>query len=438
MRTVKLAVPTPPPHWGAAIWRAPEGRKPSTVAEAGPLAERSRAVLDNGIATLLDWPFTSVAGANVSPRVTPIATGYEWHFENEHRLHRIVVTQFQGGTQVFFETMSPSTGRRIYLTSPSGALTKAWRWGREENIAMMKAKTAEAAARVGEVRFEDARIGFEHELGLWTTKVRKLSSRWPFEVIPGYDPDAIFAVLAAKDGKPVTAAAPIRPLAAEFLKLPLATDAQRALFAEAYGKLGADSDQWAYTETSHGLEDKRVITVHIDPSKPETGRCMLLSIDGKAPTPADVQRWRDDGGDVPKALGDLPPLTEIVDLKDLRIFQDEAAATVFELPIRGGNAEFPAEKFQAHFRVNKTTRAFEDITVKLRDSFRVAGVVKVTDAGLAMHFQTFDPALAPQPVLLKMGGGVRVLLVKFSRSFEAARTDFKRVAPFDEATSPER
>jgi hypothetical protein len=73
--------------------------------------------------------------------------------------------------------------------------------------------------------------------------------------------------------------------------------------------------------------------------------------------------------------------------------------------------------------------------VKLRDSFRVVGVVKVTDAGLEVHFQTFDPALAPQPVRLKAGGGVRVLLVKFSRSFEATRTDFKQVVPFDEATA---
>jgi len=127
---------------------------------------------------------------------------------------------------------------------------------------------------------------------------------------------------------------------------------------------------------------------------------------------------------------------DVVDFKDLRIFQDETAAVVFELPMRGGNADFPAEKFQARFRVNKTSRSFEDITVKQRDSFRVAGVVKVTDAGMVVHFQTLDLSLSPQPVLLKMGGGVRVLLVKFSRSFEATRTDFKRVVPFDEAAVP--
>jgi len=71
-------------------------------------------------------------------------------------------------------------------------------------------------------------------------------------------------------------------------------------------------------------------------------------------------------------------------------------------------------------------------------TFRVAGVVKVTDAGLEMRFETFDPALAPQPVLLKAGGGARVLLVNIARSFEATRTDFKQVVPFDEAAVPVR
>ena len=101
--------------------------------------------------------------------------------------------------------------------------------------------------------------------------------------------------------------------------------------------------------------------------------------------------------------------------------------------------EFPLDPVEVDLIVRDALfedRAFEDINVKLRDSFRVAGVVKVVDAGLEVHFQTFDPTLAPQPVRLKAGGGVRVLLVKISRSFEATRTDFNRVEPFDEAAVP--
>ena len=127
----------------------------------------------------------------------------------------------------------------------------------------------------------------------------------------------------------------------------------------------------------------------------------------------------------------MPPLASVVELDDVRVYADETAAVVFELPVKA-NADFPADKFQARFRVNKTHRGFEDFAVKLRDPLRMAGVVKLTDAGIEARFQTFDPALGPQAVSLKMGGGIRVLLVSVSRSFELTRTDFKRVKPFDE------
>jgi hypothetical protein len=414
VRTVKLVVPTPPPHWGSAIWQPPEGRSPSVVAEPGPLAECSRAVLDNGVWLLVHSSAGAVLEQNTTLLSQSLATGYEWRIGNRQQgLHRIFVTQFRGRTDVILETYSPSSGTRIYLTAPSGALEKAWLRNRKGT---------------GEVPLEEARIGFENELDFWTTKVGKVSGRWPFEVKPGYDANAIFAVLAAKDG--VSPSDAPRPFAQEFLKLPAATEAQQAMFSDAYGKLGAEQDRWAYTETSRGIEDKRVTVTRVDPSKVEGERCVLLSLNGKSPTPAEVQQWRDEGGDLPKALGNIPPLTSIVDLKDLRVFKEETAAVVFELPIRNGNADFPTEKFQALFRVNKTYRSFEDIVVKMRESFRVAGVVKITEAGLQARFQTLDPAHPPQPVLLKGGGAARILLVKIARDFETTRAEFKRVEPY--------
>ncbi|MEO7414454.1 MAG: PDZ domain-containing protein [Opitutaceae bacterium] len=423
-RTVKLVVPSPPPHWGASIWRMPEGRAPAAVAEPGPLAERSRTVFENGIWALLDGRLERVLGVDYPAGSEP--TGYEWRIGNRQEgVHRIFVTQFRGRTDIFFETRSPSTGSRVYLTSPSGALEKAWQWPRK--------------GKSGETPLEEARESFESEIDFWTTKVGKFSARWPMEVRPGFDANAIFAVAAAKAG---AGTAEVRPLAEQFLKLPPATEAQQAMFSDAYGKLGAEQENWAYTETWRGIEDKRVMVTRVDPSKPDAERCVLLSINGKPPTPADVQRWRDDGLDVPKALGDLPPLTNIVDLKDLRVSKEETAAIVFELPIRSGNAEFPTEKFQALFRVNKTYRSFEDITVRMRDSIRVAGVVKITEAGLQARFQTLDPAHPSQPVSLKGGGAARILLVKISRDFETTRTNFKRVQAyvepdnFDALTAP--
>ena len=97
-----------------------------------------------------------------------------------------------------------------------------------------------------------------------------------------------------------------------------------------------------------------------------------------------------------KALGELPPIAQLVDLDDVRVAAVERTATVFELPLRGGG-QFPAEKFQARFRVNHAHRGFEDLSVKLRESVSVATGVKFTDAGLEARFRTLDPAHPPQP-----------------------------------------
>jgi hypothetical protein len=418
-RTVTLILPTTPPRWGSSIWQAPEGRKPGTVTEPGPLAERCRDLLDNGIWVAVEGQFLGPLLPGRSLGMWP--TGYQWKIGSAAGGHVMTMTQATGRTEVVLETSSRATGRWVYRTSPSGALEKAWHFTRKKK---------------GEVPLEDARQGFEHELDLWATKVGRVSPRWPLELKPGYDGNAIFAALAAKGG--VAAPAPSRPFAEEFLKLPMANEAQRELFADAYGKLGAEPDRWAYTETSRGLENKHVSVTRVDPSKPEAEQCVLLTIDGKPPKPDDVQRWRDEGGETPKALGNIPPLASVVDLKDLRIHEENTATVVFELPIRSDSAEFPAEKFRAIFRVNKADRAFEEITIKLRENFRVAAVVKVIEAGLQVRFQKLDPAHPPQPVLLKGGGAIRFVLVKIGRDFETTRADFKRVTPFDETVTPGR
>ena len=71
-RTVPLTVPTPAPHWGEAPWTAPVGRIPVTVPEEGPLADRAKLVLNNGIWVLFNntviakefgWPRVVTSGA---------------------------------------------------------------------------------------------------------------------------------------------------------------------------------------------------------------------------------------------------------------------------------------------------------------------------------------------------------------------------------------
>jgi hypothetical protein len=418
-RTVALTVPTPSPHWGEAPWAAPVGRAPVSVPEAGPLADRAGRILNHGI-----WALYSNGAAvlEFGWKVDPAhpLLGYQWTIvDPERRRHRMFVTRQHRHTEIVLETSVPGSEFAVFLTSPSGALEKV--------VHRSFGRGAVAPTP------EDSRARFEQELGFWLKDVTEKSDRWPLALEGGTTIGSTFPPPAspAVTTRPAVAP-PAGPRAAQFLQLPRATEAQRALFDEAFGKLGADEQNWAYTETSRGLDDNHQTVVRVDPSKPDAQRVTLLKFDGKPPTPAQLKTWRDQGRDNTATLGDLPPLTSVIDFTDLRIAAEETAAVVFELPIVSGNASFPAEKFQALFRVNKTRRSLEDISVKMREAIKVAGVVKITDAGLEARFQTFDPAHPPQPVSLKAGGAARILLVKISRSFEATRTDYVRVTPYVE------
>ncbi len=416
-RTVTMVIPSPAPHWGSEKWSMPEGRIPAVVKEAGPLAALTREVLDNGIWSVSrDSSFLDAAPFYKAPIL-----GYEWRIVQPSGTHRIWVTQQRGKTEITLEHRSPELESGRFLTSPSGAMDKA------------RCVAPKKEGKRREFSAEEVRAEFQAEIDFWLTKVGRVTGRWPFEALSGKT-----EVIASSSGAGGGSGGRSATLAESFLKLPVATAAQKEFFFAALGKIGLDADCWAFTETSHPLDGDHVTTVRFDPSKPPEESSTLLKVDGKDPKAAYLQQWRNEGHGALPGLGELPPLSSVVDLDDVRIYSDETAAVVFELPVKASNSEFPADKFQARFRVNKTLRGFEDFSVKLRESMRVAGIAKVTDAGLEARFQTFDPALAPQPVLLKMGGGVRVLFVKISRAFEVTRTDFKRVIPFDDTVEPRK
>jgi len=421
-RTVALVIPSPGPRWGSEKWSAPEGRAPAVVGEAGPLAALAREVLDNGI-----W---SVRGMTVAEGVRHPLLGYEWRIVQPAGTHRIWITQQRGKSEITLEHRSPSVELEAshFLTSPSGAMDEGHCVAPKN-----KGKRREFSA-------EEVRAEFEAEIDFWLHKVGRVTGRWPFEALEGKTEVITSAMVSPWKRRPNESLANgsenvSAPLAESFLKLPVATVAQKDLFFAALGKIGNDEGCWAFTETSRSLDGDHVTTVRYDPSKPPGESSTLLKVDGKVPKAAYLEQWRKEGHGVLLGLGELPALSSVVDVNEVRVFADETSAVVFELPVKAANAEFSADKFQARFRVNKTHRGFEDFSVKLREAMRVVGIAKVTDAGMEVRFQTIDPARAPQPVLLKMGGGVRVLLVKISRSVEVRRTDFKWVVPLEPPSS---
>lgn len=201
MRTITLQLPTPAPHWGSTVWRAPEGRTPAVVLEPGPLAERAQQILDNGIWMVLRASYVNGFKLPVDA-AHPHFLCYQWTLWSGSTGHRMYVSQQRGRTDIILEaidkdnsasifsgttpaatpdqTLSSATtalavDSRTYLTSPSGVLEKAWRLPRSN--------------RQEEIPPGVASAGFAAEVDFWLTKVGKVSSLWPLGVITN-SPDA--------------------------------------------------------------------------------------------------------------------------------------------------------------------------------------------------------------------------------------------------------
>ncbi|MFT3782595.1 MAG: PDZ domain-containing protein [Nibricoccus sp.] len=194
LRTVVLKMPTPAPHWGSPIWRAPQDRTPAKVTEAGPLAERAEQVLNNGIWMLLRHSY--VLGFKLSPTSEnfPPFLCYQWTLWTGSVAHRMCVSQQRGRTDVVLEVIyrdnsgffgrsssptdvpernlaSATTVTAIsslaFLTTPSGRLEKCWKLPTQQEIPSGAAQAA-----------------FQTEVDFWTKQVGKVSEQWPLEVLP--------------------------------------------------------------------------------------------------------------------------------------------------------------------------------------------------------------------------------------------------------------
>jgi hypothetical protein len=220
-----------------------------------------------------------------------------------------------------------------------------------------------------------------------------------------------------------------------------------ALLDEALQKTLRDTDRWAFTQTwaefdGKGKELKRAV-VRFDPSKPYAEQYTPLSVDGKPPTEGDFRKYRRRGekrGEraekaeregAETADKNRQTLGELMDIERATLTEEDATTITYEVPLKKeGNKRFPPEKFQVLARVNKATRGFERIEVKLREAMRSMLVVKIKSGEGAMEFATVDPKFAPALVTVKGGGSASVVFVPIGRRYDLKHEDFKRVKPY--------
>lgn len=210
-----------------------------------------------------------------------------------------------------------------------------------------------------------------------------------------------------------------------------------APLAAAIRQYAHDATRWAYTlrrveyDKRGRREEERVS--RFDPSVHYDEQWTLLAVDGRPATAAQVKRNR---AEIARHMKKHRTLGELLDLQHATLAQEDEATLTYEVPLVGDdNARLPPEKFQVFVHVRKPGQVFAAIDVKLRASWRVAGVVKIKSGEAHLVFSSVQPEFAPPITAVKAGGRASVLFISFGGQIEEARTDFKRVKPYDERFS---
>ena len=225
------------------------------------------------------------------------------------------------------------------------------------------------------------------------------------------------------------------------------------LLFDALAKLSQDFDRWAYTETRASTDPygnpKGETIVRFDPSKPYAEQYTPLKIDGQPPTERQKKSYQTRGerrGDRlmrDEAAGKTPGLdlprfrlggdNSAIDLERATIAGETETAVTFNVPLRkDAYGTLPVDKLELLARVNKERRAFEDVSLRVRESFRVKLLVKVKGGAASVDFGVIDPKFAPVMTAVQGEGTASVLFLKFGGSLDLKRTDFRRVKPYSE------
>lgn len=210
-----------------------------------------------------------------------------------------------------------------------------------------------------------------------------------------------------------------------------------APLAAALRQYAHDATRWAYTlrrveyDKRGKREEERVS--RFDPSVHYDEQWTLLAVDGQPATPAQVKRNR---AEIARHMKKHRTLGELLDLPRATLAREDATTLTYEVPlVSDDNARLPPEKFQVFVHVRKAGRVFAAIDVKLRESWRVAGVVKVKSGEAHLVFSTVQPEFAPPLTAVEAGGRASVLFITFGGRIAEERTDFQRVKPYDERFS---
>lgn len=220
-----------------------------------------------------------------------------------------------------------------------------------------------------------------------------------------------------------------------FLSLiPLAARAEptadaRALLASAVATWASDVDRWSFVQHVEEYGRGGVTEVRVerfDPSRPDSRRWELLSINNQPPSVE--QRRAFDARKNAKPRKRLLEPARYVDFDRVRIVRETAETVTLDVPLRGDVSFFiPFEAIGARLEIDRATSRIRRVEVGLVEEMRIAfGMARVTrlDMAFAIEPSTTNATDAPadQPT-----GRASASLTRFGRRVELSWSDFARV-----------
>jgi hypothetical protein len=124
----------------------------------------------------------------------------------------------------------------------------------------------------------------------------------------------------------------------------------------------------------------------------------------------------------------------VLDLDHAAPAGETAAAETFLVPIlKGASKRFPADKLEVFMRVDKASRALISFSLRPKEPFRIAGIVKVLSGEVDGRLEVVQANYAPALVWARGSGAARVLgLIRIGMGAEVTYTAFRRVRPYNE------
>jgi len=204
--------------------------------------------------------------------------------------------------------------------------------------------------------------------------------------------------------------------------------------AEAVRAVGRDLGRWAYTQRTVRYDRKGAVEeetlARFDPSQPYDVQWTLLQRNGTAATAAQVRKHRQERA---KRTRDRPTLGELLVLDQAVVVTETPETLVFETPLRPeSNPRLPPEKFRIQLHIDRATETLRLVELQLRESLRVAGVVKVKEGGGFIRFEPVAEGYTPTATAIALAGSASVMFFPIGGRTEVSRTEFERVTPYDE------